>query len=100
MVVLVFALGTGTARIVCLVLFVVASATYIVEYGLVEAYGEVLIRWPHPGWLNGWSVWFGLPTMDTIFRLPIFAAYLAFLALAVVTVTRQAFGRPAAPLSV
>lgn len=94
-VVLVFALGTAPLRLICLVLLVVASATYVVEYGLYQ--GTILLMWPHPAWFV--HVRQALQPQGALaaFRLPLFAAYLAFLFGAAWTVARQAVRRPAAP---
>jgi hypothetical protein len=79
--VMLFSLCPGPIRWACALLFVIASGTYIIDYGLQPPYGEVLLHWPHPAIWNTWSDLLATKQGETVLRLPLFTAYLVFLAL-------------------
>jgi hypothetical protein len=83
--VMLFSLCPGPIRWASGIVFVIASGTYSIDYGLQPAYGEVLLHWPHPAIWTTWSELLGTKQGETVLRLPLFAAYLVLLALSGVT---------------
>lgn len=89
--VIAFALAGRAFRIATGVLYVVGSCTYALLYGFVPAYGEVLIRLPlHPASWDRLSASFADPVFDTLVSLPLFAAYIAYLATTAALLARSA----------
>ena len=76
-----FAMGDERWRRLLLLVFAVASLTYIVEYGFLPAQGAAIVhalgdRWPFGSWSRHWSP----PQAQSLIRLPLFLAQLALLA--------------------
>jgi hypothetical protein len=78
--VLAFALGEGLLRLTIVMLYAIAAVTYAAEYSLVPSLGEILLRWPHPAGWDILSQQLSTPRGQTYLRLPLFATYVAFLA--------------------
>jgi hypothetical protein len=78
-------------RLLLLAFYIIAAATYIVEYGLLIDHGAFLIVNDHfkPGvFLNDAKLRFSHPTWLTVLRLPLFLASLAVIAGGVVRLLR------------
>jgi hypothetical protein len=72
-----WAFWPGVWRPVLLVLAVVAALSYFEEYALLPSHGMLLIRMGWGGdWLRRSREW-STPEMQSLIRLPLFAAYLA-----------------------
>ena len=66
----------GRWRAALLVLAVVGAVTYVVEYGLFQSHGMLFLRMGLAGpWVER-SKDFGAPAAQSLFRLPLFVAYL------------------------
>jgi hypothetical protein len=67
-------------RRILLVFYVVAAATYVVEYALVDALGSYLVAFlGDTGWVHRLSERLSTPGAQTVVRLPLFAAFLVVL---------------------
>jgi hypothetical protein len=67
-------------RRILLACYVVAAATYVVEYALFEALGSYLVAFlGDSGWVHRLSERISTPGAQTIVRLPLFAAFLVVL---------------------
>ena len=90
--VMAYALEGFWLRVPLLVLFVVASVTYAVDYALVPTLGGGVLVPGHPSWAAASRVLASSLSAETYLRLPLFAAYLVVLLAAAVQLARR---RPA-----
>lgn len=74
-----FAVGGRGARIALIIVYLVASATYVVEYAFVPGYGEVAIRLPHPASFTHIVGAAAYLQWQTVVSLPLFVSYLMLL---------------------
>jgi hypothetical protein len=88
--VIVFALYPGPLRPTIIVLYVVAAATYIIDYGLVGPLGHFLLLLPHPAALDTAGPLIATPQGETYLRLPLFVVYVTALVVMGYTFWRSA----------
>ena len=94
--VLSWAFWQGRWRVALGVFAVIATLTYVAEYGLLQSHGMLFIRM---GLAGGWlqrSKDFGTPPAQTLVRLPLFLAYLVLFFTGVWSLRRSLGAEPKA----